>query len=151
MAKVFAGIGMVCAACFGNRKLTIVSRAAVIESKAMQERPLHIEKIADPDGSDIVLRIHGPLLLGNFFPLQTAVRADSSKLLIIDVSDMPYIDSAGIGCLVGAHVSREHSGRSLIIVGANDRLLTSLKVTKVDQLFTFAPTVEEARRHASGG
>ncbi len=98
----------------------------------------------------MVLRIHGPLLLGNFFPLQTSVRADSCNLLIIDVADMPYIDSAGIGCLVGAHVSREHSGRKLIIVGANERLLTALKVTKVDQLFTFAPTVEQARRQAGG-
>ncbi len=44
---------------------------------------------------------------------------------------MPYIDSAGIGCLVGAHVSRENSGRKLVLVGANERLQTSLKVTKV--------------------
>jgi anti-sigma B factor antagonist len=116
----------------------------------MQDKPLQIEKVADPDGAAVVLRIHGPLLLGNFFPLQTEVRSDSSGLLIIDVADMPYIDSAGIGCLVGAHISREHSGRRLIIVGANDRLLTSLKVTKVDQLFTFAPTVEQARAQASG-
>ena len=97
-----------------------------------------------------MLRIHGPLLLGNFFPLQAEVRSSASNLLIIDVAEMPYIDSAGIGCLVGAHVSREHSGRKLIIVGANERLLTALKVTKVDQLFTFAPTVEQARTQASG-
>jgi anti-anti-sigma factor len=116
----------------------------------MQDKPLQIETVADPNGSDVVLRIHGPLLLGNFFPLQTAVRTDSSNLLIIDVADMPYIDSAGIGCLVGAHVSREHAGRKLVIVGAHERLLTSLKVTKVDQLFTFAPTVEQARTVASG-
>ncbi len=116
----------------------------------MQDKPLQIEKIAYPNGTGVVLRVHGPLLLGNFFPLQTEVRSNSANLLIIDVSDMPYIDSAGIGCLVGAHVSREHSGRKLIIVGANERLLTSLKVTKVDQLFTFAPTVEEARAQASG-
>jgi anti-anti-sigma factor len=89
--------------------------------------------------------------LGNFFPLQSEVRADSSALLILDVADMPYIDSAGIGCLVGAHVSRENSGRKLILVGATERLLTSLKVTKVDQLFTFAPTVEQARAQASRG
>jgi anti-anti-sigma factor len=114
----------------------------------MQDKPLQIEKIAN--GTDVVLRIRGPLLLGNFFPLQAEVRSDSSALLIIDVADMPYIDSAGIGCLVGAHVSREHSGRKLIIAGANERLLTSLKVTKVDQLFTFAPTVEQARAQASG-
>jgi anti-sigma B factor antagonist len=116
----------------------------------MQEKPLEIERIDDIPGVT-VLRLHGPLLLGNFFPLQTMVRADNSNLLIIDVSDMPYIDSAGIGCLVGAHVSRENSGRKLVLVGANDRLLTSLKVTKVDQLFTLAPTVEQARTLASAG
>lgn len=97
-----------------------------------------------------MLRLHGPLLLGNFFPLQTMVRADDSGILIIDVSDMPYIDSAGIGCLVGAHVSRENSGRKLVIVGANERLLTSLKVTKVDQLFVLAPTVEQALSQVAG-
>jgi anti-anti-sigma factor len=115
----------------------------------MQDKPLGIEKVAN--GADVVLRIHGPLLLGNFFPLQTEVRSNSTDLLIIDVSDMPDLDSAGIGCLVGAHVSRESSGRKLVIVGANERLLTSLKVTKVDHLFTFAPTVEAARSQASGG
>jgi anti-sigma B factor antagonist len=116
----------------------------------MQEKPLDIEKIEDVGGTYAVLRLHGPLLLGNFFPLQSMVRADNSKLLIIDVADMPYIDSAGIGCLVGAHVSREHSGRRLVIVGANERLLTSLKVTKVDQLFVFATSVEAARAHEAG-
>ena len=109
----------------------------------MQDKPLEIDKIEQAPGTT-VLRLHGPLLLGNFFPLQTMVRADNSELLIIDVSDMPYIDSAGIGCLVGAHVSRENSGRKLVLVGANDRLMTSLKVTKVEQLFTLAPTMEQA-------
>jgi len=116
----------------------------------MQEKPLEIEKIEKAPGTT-VLRLHGPLLLGNFFPLQTMVRADNSSLLIIDVSDMPYIDSAGIGCLVGAHVSRDNSGRKMVLVGANDRLLTSLKVTKVEQLFTFAPNAEQAVAQSGGG
>jgi anti-anti-sigma factor len=115
----------------------------------MQEKPLEIEKVEGAPGTT-VLRLHGPLLLGNFFPLQNMVRSDQSSLLVVDVSDMPYIDSAGIGCLVGAHVSRENSGRKLVLVGANDRLLTSLKVTKVEQLFTLAPTVEQALGQASG-
>lgn len=109
----------------------------------MQDKPLEIEKVEGPDRA--VLRVHGPLLLANFFPLQSMVRADTSKLLIIDISDMPYIDSAGIGCLVGAHVSREHSGRKLVLAGTNDRVLTALKVTKVEQLFTFAPNAEQAQ------
>ena len=115
----------------------------------MQEKPLEIERVEDAGGSSVI-RLHGPLLLGNFFPLQTMVRSDTSPLLILDVADMPYIDSAGIGCLVGAHISREGSGRKLVLVGVNERLLTSLKVTKVDQLFSIAPSVEEARAQAGG-
>lgn len=115
----------------------------------MQEKPLEIEKVEGAEGGTVI-RLHGPLLLGNFFPLQTMVRSDSSDLLIIDVADMPYIDSAGIGCLVGAHISRQGSGRRLIIAGAHERLLTSLKVTKVDNLFSFAPNVEEAQARAKG-
>jgi anti-sigma B factor antagonist len=114
----------------------------------MQDKPLEIERIDEFPGTT-VLRIHGPILLGNFFPLQNMVRADNAPLLVLDVTDMPYIDSAGIGCLVGAHISRENSGRKLILVGANDRLQTSLKVTKVDQLFTISPTIEHALGKAS--
>jgi anti-anti-sigma factor len=114
----------------------------------MQEKSLEIERVDDATGAGVIFRLHGPLLLGNFFSFQSLVRNDQSPLLMVDVADVPYIDSAGIGCLVGAHVSREHTGRKLIVVGASDRLLGMLKATKVDQLFTFAPTVEEARSKA---
>jgi len=115
----------------------------------MQEKPLQIELVDDAGGSSVVLRLHGPLLLGNFFSFQSMVRSDKSNLLILDVADVPYIDSAGIGCLVGAHVSREHAGRKLVLAGASERLINMLKATKVDQLFSFAPSVEEARAKAS--
>ena len=111
----------------------------------MQEKPLEIERVDDAGGQSVIFRLHGPLLLGNFFSFQSMVRSDQSNLLMIDVKDVPYIDSAGIGCLVGAHVSREHAGRKLVIVGASERLLNMLKATKVDRLFVFAGSVDEAR------
>jgi anti-sigma B factor antagonist len=114
----------------------------------MQEKPLEIERVDDPSGAGAIFRLHGPLLLGNFFSFQSMVRNDQTNLLIVDLADVPYIDSAGIGCLVGAHVSRENSGRKLVVVGASDRLLNALKATKVDQLFTFANSVEDARAKA---
>src|ERR1035441_2968400 len=59
----------------------------------MQDKPLQIEKVAN--GTDVVLRIHGPLLLGNFFPLQSEVRSDSSDLLIIDVAGTAHFHDFG--------------------------------------------------------
>ena len=114
----------------------------------MQEKPLEIERIEDAGGSSVVFRLHGPLLLGNFFSFQSMIRSDQAPLLIVDLADVPYIDSAGIGCLVGAHVSRENSGRKLVIAGVSERLLNSLKATKVDQLFTFAATAADAGAQA---
>ena len=112
---------------------------------SMQDKPLDIERVDDAGGTSVTFRLHGPLMLGNFFSFQSMVRNDNSNLLIVDVADVPFIDSAGIGCLVGAHVSRENAGRKLVIVGATERLFNSLKATKVAQLFTFADTVEDAR------
>lgn len=109
---------------------------------------MEIERVDVAGGASAIFRLHGPLLLGNFFSFQSLVRGDQSNLLIVDVADVPYIDSAGIGCLVGAHVSREHSGRKLVLVGASERLINMLKATKVDQLFTFAATVDEAHAKA---
>jgi len=111
----------------------------------MQEKPLQIERVEDGSGASTIFRLHGPLMLGNFFSFQSMVRSDKSSLLIVDLADVPYIDSAGIGCLVGAHVTRENSGRKLVVVGASERLLNMLKATKVDQIFTFAGSVEDAR------
>lgn len=131
-----------------NKKLTLTWHCGLVRYKSMQEKPLEIERVDDAARSSVVFRLHGPLLLGNFFSFQSMVRSDQSSLLIVDMSDVPYIDSAGIGCLVGAHVSRENSGRKLVVAGATERLLNSLKATKVDQLFTFATTVEDARAKA---
>jgi len=113
----------------------------------MEEKPLEIEHV-EGAGDTSILRLHGPLLLGNFFSFQNLVRSDPAKLLIIDMADVPYIDSAGIGCLVGAHVSRENSGRKLIVAGATERLVNALKATRVDQLFQFATDVEQAKTKA---
>ena len=127
------------------QKLTLLLQGGLVRYQCMQEKPLEIERVNDADVASVIFRLHGPLLLGNFFSFQSMVRSDQSNLLIVDMADVPYIDSAGIGCLVGAHVSRVHAGRKLIIAGATERLLNMLKATKVDQLFAFAATVDEAR------
>ena len=114
----------------------------------MQQKALEIERVGASDGSSI-LRLHGPLLLDNFFSFQSMVRADDANLLIVDLSDVPYIESAGIGCLVGAHVSRQHAHRKMILAGAGERLVNALKVTRVDELFVFAPDVDQARSQAA--
>ena len=78
------------------------------------------------------------------FGFQSTVRADTSRSLIIDFTNVPYVDSAGIGALVGAYVTRQNSGRSLALVGVSERIHNALKVTHVEQFFRFFDSVGAA-------
>ncbi len=72
------------------------------------------------------------------------MREDDSAVTILDVTRIAYLDSAGIGALVNANVSRQRRGRKLAIAGITDRARTVLEVTKVAQFFDFFPSVAEA-------
>jgi len=114
----------------------------------MPEQPLHIEDLPGSRDGIRVLRLSGPLTLANLFGFQSKVRADNSRALILDFTDVPLADSAGIGALVGAYVTRQKDGRSLGLVGVNQRIHQALEVTRVDNFFRFYGTVAEAEQAA---
>ena len=96
-----------------------------------------------------VLTLTGPLVLSTMFEFQATVRADQSQVLIIDFSNVPYADSAGIGALVGAYVTRQNSKRRLALVGVCPRVRSALGVTRVEQFFTFFDSVRAAEEETA--
>jgi anti-sigma B factor antagonist len=105
---------------------------------------LQIEERVGSQPDHRVLTLHGPVILGTLFRFQDAIRSKSSPTLIIDFTGVPYIDSAGIGALVGAYVTHNKDGRTLGIVGVSERVMNALKVTRVEKFFRFFPTVDSA-------
>ncbi|MGA7751885.1 MAG: STAS domain-containing protein [Candidatus Sulfotelmatobacter sp.] len=103
----------------------------------MPLEPLHIEDAAGTAEGCRILRLIGPVTLTNFFEFQSLARANTSRHLILDLTQVPYIDSAGIGALVGAYVNHQKDGRSLALVGVTERVRDALKVTRVEQFFQF--------------
>jgi anti-anti-sigma factor len=115
----------------------------------MPDQPLHIEDLPGSREGIRILRLSGPLTLSNLFGFQSKLRADNSRALILDFTDVPLADSAGIGALVGAHVARQKDKRSLGLVGVNQRILNALEVTRVQNFFHFYGTVAEAEQSAA--
>ena len=111
----------------------------------MPQDPLQVADIPGPSGERI-LRLTGPVLISNFFEFQSLVRSSQSPSLILDMTAVPYIDSAGIGALVGAYVTHQKSGRSLALVGVNARVRNTMQITHVEQFFRFYDTVEAAQK-----
>ncbi len=110
---------------------------------------MQMEAVAGPREGEFIVRLTGPLTLGSLFDFQKTIRADQSPFLLIDLSGVPYIDSAAIGALVGAHVSHQKDGRRLALVGANQRVRDALKITGVVQFFAMFSTQEEAETTVS--
>jgi anti-sigma B factor antagonist len=111
----------------------------------MPQEPLQIEDVRGTPAGERVLRLTGPVLLSNFFEFQALLRASSAPTLILDLTRVPYIDSAGIGALVGAYVNHQKDGRRLALVGVTDRVRNTMLVTRVEQFFLFYNTVEAAQ------
>ncbi len=102
----------------------------------MADKDLNIEVATEGDVK--VVSLNGPLLLSNFFDFQALMRTDDSPALILDLSNVPFIDSAGIGALVNAQVSRTRSNRSMKLRGVNARVMSVFQITHVDTLFQLA-------------
>ncbi len=110
----------------------------------MQKESLRIEDRPGKQPGQRILRLTGAVVLTTVFDFQATIRADESQCLIIDFSGVPYVDSAGIGALVGAYVTRQNNGRSLALVGVSERIHNALKITHVEQFFRFFNSVAAA-------
>lgn len=112
----------------------------------MPQESLRIEDQPGTQPGQRILKLSGALVMPTVFQFQAIVRADTSRSLIIDFTDVPYVDSAGIGALVGAYVTRQNGGRSLALVGVSERIHNALKVTRVEQFFHFFDSISAAEQ-----
>ncbi len=92
-----------------------------------------------------VLALRGPLTAINAPIFQNAMRREEpAETVILDLSDVPYVDSAGLGMLVSAFVSRQKAGRKIILSGINPRVQKLFEITRVQDLFLIFSSPEEA-------
>jgi anti-anti-sigma factor len=92
-----------------------------------------------------VLALRGPLTAVNAPVFQNAMRREEpAEVVILDFSDVPYVDSAGLGLLVSAFISRQKAGRKIILSGINPRVQKLFEITRVQDLFLIFSSPEEA-------
>lgn len=108
---------------------------------ALQE--LTVERFEGVAADQRILLLKGPITVETTPQFERAVRMESSETMILDLSDVPYIDSVGLGSLVATYVSHQKNGRCLVLTGVKPRVAKILEITKVKDFFlTFATTWE---------
>jgi anti-sigma B factor antagonist len=107
--------------------------------------PLKIEREEGKAPGTLIVRLAGPLTLINIFDLQAQLRAaKATPVTILDLTGVPYMDSAGMGVVVNYHVHCQNQGGRLIAVGVSPRIMELFKITKVDSVIRMTATLEEA-------
>ena len=76
--------------------------------------------------------------------LRAIIDGEKPKRLIVDLSQVPYIDSSGIAVLIGALQSLELEGGVFMIAGAREGVRMIFESAKLDQYFRLFPDVEAA-------
>jgi anti-sigma B factor antagonist len=110
----------------------------------MENLEIQRDKGAGPKST--IFRLKGPLTLSTLFDFQAAVRQNGDADTILDLTQVPYIDSAGLGAILAQWAHTQRSKDKFAVVGANERVQVLFKITKVDAILPICTTVEEAER-----
>ena len=110
----------------------------------MANQKLEILASAGSREGQKILSLKGPLNIHTIFDFQTAVRADTSPALIVDFSDVPFIDSSGLGALVSAQLTTQKANRKLALAAMNPQVEALLDMSNVRQFFQSYPTTQDA-------
>ena len=104
----------------------------------------------------VIFRLSGPFtardMHGALSPDQLrntfeAEEGDAPHVLhIMDLTEVPYMDSAGLGMIVSHYVRCQGRGVRLVLAGVSPRVVQLLEMTKVDGFFPRVGAVEEADR-----
>lgn len=66
------------------------------------------------------------------------------EALIIDLSEVEAMDSSGLGALLLAHRQLKDYSIPVILTGVQDFVKSLMNITRIDELFEYYDTIEEA-------
>ena len=118
----------------------------------MSLQELTVERYEGVADDQRILLLRGPITVETAPQFERAVWHESADTMILDLSDVPYIDSVGLGSLVAAYVSHQKTGRYLVLTGMKPRVRKIMEITKVNDFFvTFGTTWEAVEALANTG
>ena len=100
------------------------------------------------EGTAVVLHVYGEVDLSTAGELEEAVAAglvERPAALVVDLTDVTFLDSAGLGVLAHGHI-KANEMLSLRIVVTSEVVIKPLRLTGLDKLLAIYDSVEAALR-----
>jgi anti-sigma B factor antagonist len=99
----------------------------------------------------VVLEIAGKICMGSDsqkveWALAELIKQNHKKI-IFDLSAVTVLDSTGVGILVTCHAKVKKAGGNLRVAGTKGMVEETIKVTSVDKIMHFYPSLSEASQN----
>jgi anti-sigma B factor antagonist len=94
-----------------------------------------------------LIDLHGEFDVGNAeFVRSVLAGADAAGCprVIVDLTDVPMLDSTALAVLVVAHKRLRRTGRELVVVMPEGGMTTKFQIAGLDRFFAILPTREAA-------
>ncbi len=105
---------------------------------------LELEKLPVSNETVSVYQPKGRLSLETVAEAIKALRADKVPHMILDLSGVNFLDSAGVGSLVSLFVNRRSHGRTFALAGLTPQSSAVVTVAGLQNLLPVHKTLEEA-------
>ena len=110
----------------------------------MEPVRLQLEKLASSNGNHVVTRLDGKLSLESVSTFLQTMRAEPAAHLILDMSGVSFLDSAGVGALVQLFVHRRNTGQNFALAALTQQGNAVMQVSGLLKLLPVFPSVEAA-------
>ena len=128
--------------CYRNLTLECALLALVFE--VMQTAKLDLKSEPNSNNGTVVTKLDGKLSLETVHDFIQTLRAEPAAHLVLDMSGVSFLDSAGVGALVSLFVSRKHHGKTFALAGLNQQGYAVIEVSGLLKLLPVFRSVEEA-------
>jgi anti-sigma B factor antagonist len=105
---------------------------------------LDLEKLPSGDETLTVYKAAGKLSLETVNPFIQQLRAETASYVVLDLSGVSFLDSAGVGALVSLFVSRRNQGKGFALAALSAQSTAVVTVAGLQNLLPVYKTVEEA-------
>jgi anti-sigma B factor antagonist len=106
---------------------------------------IEMQETSQPGVKTIVLG--GSLTLETVAGFNQKLREETAPVILLDLTKVEWLDSAGVGALVQLLVRRAKGKSSLALAGLSPRNNAVLQVAHVLTLFSVFPTADDALAH----
>jgi len=113
-------------------------------SQLMQTVRLDLETLPGSDANRLVTRLTGKLSIETVHNFIQTLRPEPAAQLILDMSGVSFLDSAGVGALVQLFVHRRNAGKRFALAALTQQGNAVIQVAGLAKLLPIHPSVQEA-------